>query len=159
MIYWYGWKFFLCRNYQLNFFILVKSVRKTGTFEWGSRGRRFDSCHSDQCVTARDDFRIRSRAVVFYYELLSIFRLFYAGRCFLFFLVQEAKRSNRTYRLVVLLFFYALFSSEKENYLLSAVSVLCSSNSPGCISSSLQNASMFCHDTGLLSFVIVSVRK
>ena len=49
------------------------------------------------------------------------------------------------------LFFYALFRQRKKNHSFSVVSGLYSSRSPGCISSSLQNASMFSHDTGLPS--------
>ena len=53
--------------------------------------------------------------------------------------------------------FLCLLPSEKENYSFPAVSGLYSSRSPGCNSSSLQNASMFSHDTGLLSLSFCKV--
>ena len=46
---------------------------------------------------------------------------------------------------------------KKENYSFSAVSGLYSSRSPGCISSSLQKASIFSHDTGLPSLSFCKV--
>ena len=69
----------------------------------------------------------------------------------------EVNRSDRTHCLVppCWLLFYALFPSEKGYYSFSVVSGLYSSRSPGCISSSLQNASMFSHDTGLPSLSLL----
>ena len=54
-------------------------------------------------------------------------------------------------------FFMPFYRQRKKNQSLSDVSDLYSSRSPGCISSSLQNASMFSHDTGLPSLSFCKV--
>jgi len=54
-------------------------------------------------------------------------------------------------------FFYALFRQRKKHHSFSVVSGLYSSRSPGCISSILQKASIFSHDTGLPSLSFCKV--